>query len=120
MIAKAKIGRCSEWSFLFGATLSSLGIKTRIVHDFIDHCWNEVILPSSQEDNIWIHLDSTLDYPISLNHPHYYEENWKKEYQYVLAFTSDKVEDVTKTYTLKWEKIKQRRLLNNKDNVIGF
>ena len=119
-IAENKTGRCSEWSMLFGAMLSSLGIKTRIVHDFLDHCWNEAMLPSSySEDAQWVHVDSTLDYPISLNHPHYYEENWRKEYQYVLAFTADKVEDVTKTYTQKWETIQQRRL-KNKNNVQDF
>ncbi|MFL6421720.1 MAG: transglutaminase-like domain-containing protein [Nitrososphaeraceae archaeon] len=37
-IAETKTGRCSEWSMLFGAILSSLGIKARIVHDFVDHC----------------------------------------------------------------------------------
>jgi peptide-N4-(N-acetyl-beta-glucosaminyl)asparagine amidase len=122
-IAETKTGRCSEWSMLFGAMLSSLGIKTRIVHDFLDHCWNEAMLlsssPPSSEDEQWVHVDSTLDYPISLNHPYYYEENWRKEYQYVLAFTGDKVEDVTKTYTLKWEAIQQRRL-KNKNNAIHF
>jgi peptide-N4-(N-acetyl-beta-glucosaminyl)asparagine amidase len=124
-IAETKTGRCTEWSMLFGAMLSSLGIKTRIVHDFLDHCWNEAILssspppPPSSEDEQWVHVDSTLDYPISLNHPHYYEENWIKEYQYVLAFTADRVEDVTKTYTLKWETIQQRRL-KNKNNAIDF
>jgi hypothetical protein len=75
------------------------------------------MLPSSsQEDRLWVHVDSTLDYPISLNHPHYYEENWGKEYEYVLAFTADKVEDVTQTYTLQWETIQQRRL-ENKNNA---
>jgi peptide-N4-(N-acetyl-beta-glucosaminyl)asparagine amidase len=118
-IAEAKTGRCSEWSMLFGAMLSSLGIKTRIVHDFLDHCWNEAMLSSSPEDGRWVHVDSTLDYPISLNHPNYYEENWKKEYEYVLAFTADKVEDVTQRYTLKWETIQQRRL-KNKNNAIDF
>ena len=119
-IAETKTGRCSEWSFLFGALLSSLGIKTRIVHDFLDHCWNEIILCSPKEEN-WVHIDSTLDYPISVNHPQYYEKNWGKKYQYVLAFTADKIEDVTKTYTLKWEYIEQRRLLNNnKNNAINF
>jgi peptide-N4-(N-acetyl-beta-glucosaminyl)asparagine amidase len=108
-IAETKTGRCSEWSMLFGAILSSLGIKTRIVHDFLDHCWNEAML-SYPEGAQWVHVDSTLDYPISLNHPHYYEENWAKEYEYVLAFTAGKVEDVTQTYTLKWEAIQQRRL----------
>src|SRR5919199_5578962 len=118
-IAETKTGRCSEWSMLFGAILSSLGIKTRIVHDFLDHCWNEAMLTSSSENGQWVHVDSTLDYPISLDHPHYYEENWRKEYQYVLAFTADKVEDVTKTYTQKWETIQQRRL-KNKNNVLDF
>jgi hypothetical protein len=112
-IAETKTGRCSEWSILFGAMLSSLGIKTRIVHDFLDHCWNEAML-SYTEDEQWVHIDCTLDYPISLNHPYHYEENWAKEYEYVLAFTADKVEDVTQTYTLKWEAVQQRRLKRKK------
>jgi peptide-N4-(N-acetyl-beta-glucosaminyl)asparagine amidase len=112
-IAETKTGRCSEWSMLFGAMLSSLGIKTRIVHDFLDHCWNEVML-SYPEGAQWVHVDSTLDYPISLNHPYHYEENWAKEYEYVLAFTADRVEDITQTYTLKWESIQQRRLKKKK------
>jgi hypothetical protein len=36
-----------------------------------------------------------------------------------LAFTADKVEDVTQTYTLKWEAIQQQRL-KNKKNAIDF
>lgn len=116
-IAETKTGRCSEWSMLFGAMLSSLGIKTRIVHDFLDHCWNEAML-SYPEGEQWVHVDSTLDYPISLNHPYHYEENWAKDYEYVLAFTADRVEDVTQTYTLKWESIQQRRL--NKKKAIDF
>ena len=112
-IAETKSGRCSEWSMLFGAMLSSLGIKTRIVHDFLDHCWNEAML-SCPEGEQWVHVDSTLDYPISLNHPYHYEENWAKGYGYVLAFIADKVEDVTQTYTLKWESIQQRRLKKKK------
>ncbi|MDQ3852959.1 MAG: hypothetical protein M3299_09010 [Thermoproteota archaeon] len=116
-IAETKTGRCSEWSMLFGAMLSSLGIKTRIVHDFLDHCWNEAMI-SYPECEQWVHVDPTLDYPISLNHPYHYEENWAKEYEYVLAFTADKVEDVTQIYTLKWEAIQQRRL--KKKNEIDF
>ena len=112
-IAETKTGRCSEWSMLFGAMLRSLGIKTRIVHDFLDHCWNEAML-SYPEGDQWVHVDSTLDYPISLNHPYHYEENWAKEYEYVLAFTADRVKDVTQRYTLKWEAIQQRRLKKKK------
>jgi hypothetical protein len=29
-----------------------------------------------------------LAYPISVNHPYYYEQNWGKKYEYVLAFSS--------------------------------
>jgi len=99
-----KIGRCSEWSFLFGAILNSLGICTRIVHDFLDHCWNESLI-----DGQWIHVDSTLEYPISFNHPCYYEKNWDKQYLYVLAFSDNKVLDVTINYTTMWTAIIERR-----------
>jgi hypothetical protein len=54
-----------------------------------------------------------LTYPTSLNHPYYYEESWGKKYEYVLAFSADKVEDVTKRYTQRWEDIQQRRHKNN-------
>jgi peptide-N4-(N-acetyl-beta-glucosaminyl)asparagine amidase len=43
-IAETRIGRCSEWSILFGAILNSLSIQTRIVHDYLDHCWNESLI----------------------------------------------------------------------------
>lgn len=103
-IAKSRTGRCGEWTILFGAVLSSLSMEARIVHDYLDHCWNEVLL-----DGKWIHTDSTLDYPTSLNHPHYYEKNWKKNYVYVLAFAPDKIEDVTQNYTERWNEIQTRR-----------
>lgn len=115
-IAETRSGRCSEWSMLFGSMLSSIGIKTRIVHDFLDHCWNEAML-SYPEGEQWVHVDSTLDYPISLDHPYHYEQNWAKEYEYVFAFTADKIEDVTQTYTLKWESIQQRRLKKRKKAI---
>ena len=104
-IAAAKTGRCSEWSMFFGAIMNALDAETRIVHDFLDHCWNEAIIHEE-----WVHMDSTLAYTISLNHPHYYEQNWGKEYEYVLAFSRDGgVEDVTQRYTQQWDAVIQRR-----------
>jgi hypothetical protein len=103
-IAETRTGRCSEWSMLFGAMLNSLSIETRIVHDYLDHCWNESLI-----DGKWIHIDSTLDYPISFNHPYYYEQNWDKKYSYVLAFSSNSLEDVTKKYTQQWDIVQLRR-----------
>lgn len=103
-VAEERTGRCSEWSILFGAILSSLLLQARIVHDYLDHCWNEVLINGK-----WIHVDSTLHYPISFNHPHYYEQNWGKKYLYVLAFDANKVVDVTQTYTEQWDSVLLRR-----------
>ena len=107
-IVESRRGRCSEWSMLFGAILNSLSFPSRIVHDYLDHCWNESLIGGK-----WVHIDSTLDYPISFNHPHYYEQNWGKKYEYVLAFSANSVEDVTQTYTEPWNAVKLRRKLNN-------
>jgi transglutaminase/protease-like cytokinesis protein 3 len=43
-IAETRTGRCSEWSMLFAAILNSLSIQTRIVHDYLDCCWNESLI----------------------------------------------------------------------------
>jgi peptide-N4-(N-acetyl-beta-glucosaminyl)asparagine amidase len=103
-IAETRVGRCSEWSILFGAITNSLPIRTRIVHDYLDHCWNESLI-----NNKWVHIDSTLDYPISFDHPYYYEQNWGKNYEYVLAFSANSVEDVTTRYTQQWNLVQKRR-----------
>jgi hypothetical protein len=104
-IAENRTGRCSEWSMLFGAIMNALKTETRIVHDFLDHCWNEAMI-----DGKWVHMDSTLAYPISLNHPYYYEQNWGKKYEYVLAFSNGgRVEDVTQRYTQDWDAVTLRR-----------
>jgi hypothetical protein len=89
---------------LFGAMLNSLSVKIRIVHDYLDHCWNKLLTNGK-----WIHIDSTLEYPTSFDHPYYYEQNWGKKYRYVLAFSSDSLDDVTKRYTQQWDLVQQRR-----------
>ena len=99
---------------LFGAILNSLSIETRIVQVYLDHCWNESLI-----DGKWIHIDSALEYPISLNHPHYYEKNWSKKYKYILAF-SDTVEDVTSSYTQEWQIVMQRRKKDKVNPLIIF
>jgi len=93
-IAETRYGRCGEWSILFGAVLNSVSIKSRIAYDYLDHCWNEILI-----DGKWFHADSTFEYPHSFDNPHYYEKNWKKQYVYVIAFSQDEIEDVTNRYT---------------------
>lgn len=103
-IAMTRIGRCSEWSMLFGAILNSMSIKTRPVNDFLDHCWNESLINGK-----WLHIDSTLEYPISFNHPLYYQQNWGKKYRYVLAFSSDNIEYVTTKYSEQRNMVLKKR-----------
>ena len=103
-IAETRIGRCSEWSMLFGAIVNSLSIQTRLVHDYLDHCWNESLINKK-----WVHIDSTLEYPISFDHPYYYEQNWGKKYEYILAFSANSIEDVTTRYTQLWPIVQKRR-----------
>jgi hypothetical protein len=66
----------------------------------------------------WTHLDSTLNYPISFNHPYYYEQNWGKYYEYVLAFSPNSIYDVTTCYTENWHKVKKRREKEDKIDVL--
>ncbi len=103
-IAQARYGRCGEWSILFGAILNSVSVESRIAYDYLDHCWNEVLV-----DNRWFHADPTFQYPHSFDNPHYYERNWKKQYVYVLAFSPDRIEDVTSRYTEQLDTILLRR-----------
>lgn len=103
-IARTRYGRCGEWSILFGAVLSSVSVESRIAYDYLDHCWNEVFL-----DGRWVHVDSTFPYPSSLDNPHYYERNWNKQYSYVIAFSPDRIEDVTERYTEKLDEVLARR-----------
>ena len=110
-IADSRIGRCSEWSILFGAILNSLSIQTRLVHDFLDHCRNESLI-----DGIWTHIDSTIEYPTSLDHFEYYEKNGGKKYSLVLAFSDTNSEDVTMSYTLKSHSVQQTRNKHKKNN----
>jgi ribosomal protein S17E len=38
----------------------------------------------------------------------------RKEYQYVLAFSADRVEDIIQRYTLQWDSVQRRRKANKK------
>ncbi len=113
-IADYGMGRCSEWSMLFGAILNSLSIETKLVHDFLDHCWNESLIGGK-----WVHIDSTLDYPISFNHPYHYEKNWGKKYSFVLVFSDTGLDDVTCFYSQEWDNVKKRRSMQ-KFNMHNF
>lgn len=50
-----------------------------------------------------------MDSPVSFNNPYYYEQKWGKKYEYVLAFSANGIEDVTRGYTEQWQMVQKRR-----------
>eukprot|EP00889_Picochlorum_renovo_P001310 jgi/Picre1/28340/NNA_003746.t1 len=75
-----------------GASRTELatGYKVRLVVDFKDHVWNEVLL---QEEGVWVHVDpceGIVDKPLL------YEEGWGKKVDLCVGVDLDTVADVTR------------------------
>ncbi|KAJ5071497.1 peptide-n(4)-(n-acetyl-beta-glucosaminyl)asparagine amidase [Anaeramoeba ignava] len=96
-------GRCGEYANAFTAVLRALGFDVRYIHDWTDHCWTEVFIPSW---NRWVHCDPCENI---IDAPRTYEKGWGKKLKWVVGFSSSEVVDVTKRYTEKWEEVLQRR-----------
>jgi len=94
-------GRCGEWANCFTLCTSALGFESRLVVDWTDHVWTELLL----EDK-WTHCDpceSCLDAPLT------YEAGWGKKLTYIFAFGPCEVVDVAPRYTREWTKLLERR-----------
>ena len=106
VLLETRKGRCGEWANLYTAMLISLEIPARLVLDYTDHVWTEALIEGK-----WMHIDSTLN-AWNWPDPFYYEDQWKKQLTYILAFMPNKIEDVTQNYTRKWEEVKTRRKID--------
>jgi len=92
-LLQTRKGRCGEFANLFGFICRALGFEARYVLDFTDHVWVEVW---SSRLSRWIMADSCEG---KIDAPSMYEKGWGKKLDYIVAFTSDSVVDVTKRYT---------------------
>jgi hypothetical protein len=96
-LLKTQNGRCGEWAILFTAILNALNFRARLVFDFEDHVWTEVWFNVGVSGE-WIHVDSTLNPPRSIDHPYTYFNDFHHKIVKILAFSPGSIEDVTERY----------------------
>lgn len=108
MLLKTRSGRCGEAANLFTCFCRSLSFESRYIYDPSDHVWTEVYSESQQR---WIHCDACENLCDS---PLIYEQGWKKQLEFCLAFAKDHLEDVTWKYVTNFSQTIQKRKLNEK------
>lgn len=104
-LLETKRGRCGEWANTFTMCVSAMGFDARYVMDWTDHVWTEVY---SKNLKRWVHCDACEN---AFDAPQMYESGWGKKLNYIIAFSTEEVVDVTKRYTKQWNQILQRRKL---------
>ncbi|XP_065369389.1 peptide-N(4)-(N-acetyl-beta-glucosaminyl)asparagine amidase [Calliphora vicina] len=85
-------GRCGEYANCFTFLCRCLDFEARIVHSLFDHVWTEVY---SESQLRWLHVDpsdNVVDSPLM------YQHGWKRNIDYVFAYSCDDIQDVTWRY----------------------
>ncbi|KAH8338779.1 hypothetical protein KR074_010073 [Drosophila pseudoananassae] len=105
-------GRCGEYANCFTFLCRCLDYDARMVHSHFDHVWTEVY---SEAQNRWLHVDPSENV---VDSPLMYQHGWKRNIDYVLAYSRDDVQDVTWRYTNNHKQILQLRRLCSEDELV--
>ncbi|XP_061400557.1 peptide-N(4)-(N-acetyl-beta-glucosaminyl)asparagine amidase [Musca vetustissima] len=96
-------GRCGEFANCFTFLCRCLDYDARIVHPLFDHVWTEVYSDSQMR---WLHVDpsdNVVDSPLM------YQHGWKRNIDYVFAYSCDDIQDVTWRYCNNHKETLQKR-----------
>jgi len=102
-LLETRVGRCGEWASCFTVMCLAAGLEARYVVEWGDHVWTEVY---SKAQRRWLHADpceNTCDEPLL------YESGWGKKLSYVVAYSTDDIQDVTWRYSAKHGEVLSRR-----------
>ncbi|KDQ15812.1 hypothetical protein BOTBODRAFT_107998, partial [Botryobasidium botryosum FD-172 SS1] len=110
-LLRSRTGRCGEWANTFTLVLRAIGLRARYVWNAEDHVWNEYFSPTQQR---WIHMDSC---EAARDEPLLYDKGWGKKMSYILAFSTDGAEDVTRGYVRDWDETLRRRNRGSEEDL---
>lgn len=105
-------GRCGEFANCFTFLCRCLGYDARYVFSTSDHVWSEVFNHSKKR---WIHIDPSENV---FDSPLMYEHGWKRNLDYVIAFSRDDINDVTWRYSNQHKQLPMRRNLCTENEMI--
>lgn len=92
-------GRCGEFANTFTFLCRCLGYDARLVQATFDHVWTEVYSATQRR---WVHIDPSdgvIDAPLM------YQHGWKRNVDYVMAYSRYEVQDVTHRYCNDHEQV---------------
>ncbi|KAK4884186.1 hypothetical protein RN001_000457 [Aquatica leii] len=98
-----RMGRCGEWANTFTLLCCAMGWDARLVVDQGDHVWTEVFSTAQRR---WIHCDPCEN---ACDTPLIYENGWGKQLSYVIAYSSEEIQDVTWRYSSRHKLVLSRR-----------
>lgn len=105
-------GRCGEYANCFTFLCRCLGYEARLVQATFDHVWTEVY---SVSQNRWIHVDpsdNVIDAPLM------YQHGWKRNVDYVIAYSHDDIQDVTWRYANNHKETLSNRIKCNESELL--
>ncbi|XP_055920485.1 peptide-N(4)-(N-acetyl-beta-glucosaminyl)asparagine amidase [Eupeodes corollae] len=105
-------GRCGEYATCFTFICRCLDYDARLVYSFFDHVWTEVY---SEGQLRWLHVDPSENV---VDSPLMYQHGWKRDIDYVIAYSRDDIQDVTWRYTNNHKDVmKLRKRCTEKDLI---
>ena len=102
-LLETRVGRCGEWANCFTLLCLAAGLDARHVVDWSDHVWTEVYSTAQRR---WLHADPCENV---CDEPLLYESGWGKKVSYIIAYSTDDIQDVTWRYTAHPSDVLARR-----------